>query len=208
MAGLLDRHREEHGREAGEDADDDRQDEEQLVLAQPQLLRARRRRWSSGFRRVPAADEGQRLVERRRWAARGATCLARGDRSGRRPLRPCPVHSCRGRRRCLEARRLALERSQVTGVACRLLDARAKALVDIGDVSRQAAPTLGEPRRVASGSRDSTRSTTSRVRSARRVGGRPSERACARARSCRAGTPPGPRRRAPRGCPGSRRRAR
>ena len=33
--------REQHGGEAGEDADDDRQDEKQLVLAQPQLLRAR-----------------------------------------------------------------------------------------------------------------------------------------------------------------------
>ena len=40
MACLLDRHGEQHCGKAGHDADDDGQDQKQLMLAQPQLLRA------------------------------------------------------------------------------------------------------------------------------------------------------------------------
>ena len=45
MAGLLDRHGEEDGGQPADDADDDRQDQEDLVLAQSQLLRA----WDDGL---------------------------------------------------------------------------------------------------------------------------------------------------------------
>src|SRR3954470_15751875 len=43
MRGAIDAEGEEHSREAGEHPDDDREREEQLVLAQPELLKTRDR---------------------------------------------------------------------------------------------------------------------------------------------------------------------
>ena len=69
VARLFDRHREQHGGESGQDADDDGQDEKDLMFSRSRSCCARRRACSPLVSSVLLPDEHQRPIERRRRAA-------------------------------------------------------------------------------------------------------------------------------------------
>ena len=153
MAGLLDGDREQHRGEARQDADDDRQDQKQLILAQPQLLRAGQR---SAHR---ASAPCFRPMRASAWssAVAGPQTLNDLTLDTVDQVHPCfdrVLPEDRGRLQLiLERPRLTLKRQLLVGrlTAGALFDAHAQTLLRVGEVGDQASPTLG--RADASGQR-------------------------------------------------------
>ena len=145
VAGLLDGHRKQHRGEACHDADDDRQDQEQLILAQPQLLRTGQR---SGHR---ASAPCFRPIRANAWSS------AVGRSAGLNDLTLDPVDQVdtgfdrvlpenrRGLQLTLKRPRLTLQRQFLAGPlsAGALFDARAQPLLRVREVGDESPPPLG-----------------------------------------------------------------